>query len=126
MVNDSLSESYICITFPYISYMCPRWLTADKYQLSMVVDFAAQIEVSAILIQRIPHISGDFGPISPSFGGFNALFALCPLSTGAVAAGSEENSGRRRPSERRSANVMRSEALLPSVSASDRRWRAFE
>ncbi|WP_210279791.1 hypothetical protein, partial [Rhizobium metallidurans] len=98
----------------------------DKYPLSEVSHLNQEHCLSAILIQRIPHISGDFGPISPSFGGFNALFALCPLSTGAVAAGSEENSGRRRPSERRSANVMRSEALLPSVSASDRRWRAFE
>lgn len=39
MVNDSLNESYMRITVPYIAYMCPRWLTADKYPLSTIKSY---------------------------------------------------------------------------------------
>lgn len=44
MVNDFINERYINITVRHMVRLPVGVLTIDKYQLSMVVDFAAQIE----------------------------------------------------------------------------------
>ena len=43
MVNDLLKELYIKIAVPHMVWLPVEVITIDKYLLSMVVDFAAQI-----------------------------------------------------------------------------------
>ncbi|MBB3966963.1 hypothetical protein GGQ67_004656, partial [Rhizobium metallidurans] len=59
MVNDLLKELYSNVVVPHMVRSRVEVLTIDKYPLSEVSHLNQEHCLSAILIQRIPHISGD-------------------------------------------------------------------